>query len=184
MLRQFFTAHPDGRNNSTLAVCLAIIGLLALASLVAVNVAVGKRNQGNGEKALSRLWGTVFVGNFAYETQHESTQSSHWFQVENNHAFDVRFNYEFQHDLLEIVARNEDGEVVRTRRTGRRSTQARPFRVRANETVYLDGVQGVSCRGLDPGPYRIDAYTALRFHAPEVFAVEVEDTWEFMIRAD
>lgn len=181
MLRQFFIAHPDGRNNSTLAVCLAIISLLVLASLFATHIALGERNQGNGQKALSRLWGTVFVGNFAYETQHESTQSSHWFQVQNNHDFDVRFNYEFQHELLEIVARDEDGEVVRTRRTGRRSTQARPSRVPANEIVYLDGVQGVSSRGLRAGEYRIDAYTALRFHAPEVFAVEVHDTWEFEI---
>ena len=181
MTRRLFSSLRTGTKSSRWAVCVAIIGLLTLASLVATHIALGKRNQKSGENDLSQLWGTVFVGNFAYEPHHKSTQSSHWFQVQNNHDFNVRFNYEFQHDLLEIVARNEDGEVVRVRRTGRHSTQALPYRVRENETVYLDGLQGVSCRGLREGDYRIDAYTALRFHAPERFAVEVEDTWEFEI---
>ena len=55
MVRTLSSSLRVGDNSSRGAVCVAIIGLLTLASLVATHIALGKMNQKNGEKGLSQL---------------------------------------------------------------------------------------------------------------------------------
>ena len=173
MFRKFFDAHRDGHTNSALAVCLAGIGLLALVSLFAADIAPAKTFQDSGTE-LPLVWAEVVVRDLDYSRPQGVwvTISAHEFEINNYHTFEVRFDYEFNHRVVEIDARGREGNTVimnmRWRENQHLDAPDRDF----NGAVFAEDASGLM-RG---HKYKIHGYT--RIHAWKKGQSRIDDNWQ------
>ena len=143
--------------------------LTIIASLLTISVftivsqnCLGASDSDGGPGNLSSLWGNVEVNSLSYNPDNQQTSSCHSLEIFNYTGDDISYNYEFQHVVQEILARNENGEITLTRNVGR-STTDESSTVAANPGYKTQsGSQGVSCGGQPEGEYIIEAYTAIR----------------------
>ena len=173
MLRQFFTVHSDGHKRDALAVCLTVIGLLALASLFAAEIAPAKTVQGSGTD-LPLVWTEVVVRNLDYSSPQGVwvTISAHEFEINNYHTFEVRFDYEFNHRVVEIDDRGREGNTVIMNMRCRENQPLDAPDMDSNGAVFAEDASGLR-RGQK---YEIDAYT--RIHAWKKRQSRIADNWQ------
>ena len=173
MFRKFFDAHRNGHTNGALAVCLAVIGLLALASLFASDIAPAKTLQGSGTD-LPLVWVEVVARDLDYSRPQNVwvTISAHEFEINNYHTFEVRFDYEFNHRVVEIGARGREGNTVimnvRRRENQHLDAPDRDF----NGAVFAEDASGL----MQGQQYKIHAYT--RIHAWKKGQSRIADHWQ------
>ena len=143
--------------------------MIIITSLLAVGIfatisqnCLGASNGAGGSGTLSGLWGNVEVSSLSYSPDNQQTSSCHSLAIFNYTGDDISYNYEYQHVVQEILARNENGQITLTRNVGRSTTDF-PSTVAANPGYKTQsGLQGVNCGGQPEGEYIIQAYTAIR----------------------
>ena len=142
---------------------IIITSLLAVGIFVTISQnCLGASDGDSGSGTLSGLWGNVEVSSLSYNPDNQQTSSSHSLEIFNYTGDDISYNYEFQHVVQEILARNQNGQITLTRNVGR-STTDEPSTVAANPGYKTQsGSQGISCAGQPEGEYIIKAYTAIR----------------------
>lgn len=163
--------------------------LTIIASLLTVSVftivsqnCLGASNGAGGSGNLSGLWGHVEVNSLSYNPDNQKTSSCHSLQIFNYTGDNISYNYEFQHVVQEILARDKNDEIANTRDVDRSTTHLTST-VSANPGYKTQsGSQGVSCAGQPKGEYIIKAYTAIR--ASRIggkLNVQVDENSEFEI---
>ncbi len=143
--------------------------LTIIASLLTVSVftivsknCLGASEGKGGSGTLSGLWGNVEVNSLSYNPDNQRTSSCHSLEIFNYTGDEISYDYEFQHVVQEIRARDKNGKITDTRRVDRSTTDEQST-VTANPGYKTQsGSQGVSCAGQPKGEYIIEAYTAIR----------------------
>lgn len=143
--------------------------LTIIASLLTVGVftivsqnCLGASNSDSGSGTLSGLSGYVEVNSLSYNPDNQQTSSCHSLEIFNYTGDDISYRYEFQHVVQEILARDENDKITRTRNVDRSTTDEQST-VAANPGYKTQsGSQSVSCAGQPKGEYIIKAYTAIR----------------------
>ena len=173
MLRKFFDAHRDGHKRGALAVCLTVIGLLALASLFTADIAPAKTVQGHGTD-LPQVWVEVVARDLDYSRPRGVwvTISAHEFEIINYHTFRVQFDYEFNHRVVEIDDRGREGNTVIMNMRCRENRPLDAPDSDSNGAVFAEDASGL----MRNHNYKIHAYT--RIHAWKRGQGRIADDWQ------
>lgn len=115
MLRQLFTTHHNGQNTSSWTVGLPILGVLAFVFLFTTDIATAARLAKHGTaNNLPQVWVEVVARDLDYINPQGPwvSVSVHEFEIINYHNFEVRFDHEFQHWVVEVDGQGKEGDTV------------------------------------------------------------------------
>lgn len=174
MFRRLFTPHYKGQNNPTWTLGLLITSLLTLLIFLATDSAPAATVSGHGTD-LPQVWGEVVARDLDYTNPQGPwvSVSVHEFEIINYHDFEVRFDYEFRHWVVEVNANGEDAKtVVDVPPKGRSSVK-----LSGPGSDFNGGVLSGDCNNLEVGrKYRVKAYT--RIHAWKAGQTWIADNWK------
>lgn len=113
MFRRLFTIQGNVQNSSPWTLRLPILSLLALLIFLATDIASAVTVSGHGTD-LPQVWGEVVARDLEYINPQGpwTSVSIHEYEIINYHDFEVRFDYEFRHWVVEVNANGEDGKTV------------------------------------------------------------------------
>lgn len=163
MLRKVFSSARMGTKSSAGTMRLSVIGLLAL---VCVFTVLPDASAISDSRWIGNVYGSVEVWGVGYSRPY--TRSSHYLSLSNESRFLARYDYEFQHAIVET--RHENKKVKRD------------LRLPAGK-VYMEPSYGRSLnlnriRQLDPGAaFTLSAYTRVA-----IWARGARDGWKVEIK--
>ena len=163
MLRKVFSSARMGTKSSAGTMRLSVIGLLAL---VCVFTVLPDASAISESRWIGDVYGSVSVWGVGYSRPY--TRSSHYLSLSNESRFLARYDYEFQHAILET--RHENKKVKED------------LRLPAGE-VYMEPSYGRSLnlnriRQLEPG----DEFTLSAYTRVEIRARGARDGWKVTIK--
>ena len=172
------------RQHPKTIICLVTLVLTAVGALIVGSV-YGESDAGT----TNGVYWEVSVYSFSYNSSTQRTSSSHRYLVENNYINDdgeyaaIKPKFRFAHFVVELdnsYTHNEDGTIKHDSDEGFGAT------VPATGAGSHSDTLGVSVDNLDPGPYKIYAYTELDVYDAAdtgglaiVTGPGVEDEYEF-----
>ena len=176
MLRKFLKTQRNSQNRGNELSGLTIIGVLVLAIFLTANTTDAATVSGFGtEGNLPLVWVEVVARDLDYINPVGPwvSVSAHEYEIINYHNFDVQYDYEFRHWVVEVKANGKDGNtVVNVPPRGQNSVELPAF-----ENAYNGGVLTGNCDGLTAGrKYRVKAYT--RIHAWKDRQARIADNWK------
>ncbi len=151
MFRTFFSFPRTGTKRGAWTVRLSVIGLLALMCLFTVPPDASAISD---SRWVGGVYGSVELWGIGYSRPY--TRSSHYLTVSNESGFPARFDYEFQHAILE---------------TGTENKKVRSDRRLPAGAVYMEPIYGRrldlnDIPELDPGDeFTLSAYTRVAIRA-------------------
>ena len=177
-MKRLLGLAPTSLSTIFLAALIGVVGLFA------TRITSAEQVSGWGTGTLSGYHGTVYIGNFAYESDFGWTQSSHSYTVTNFEDLGrISVPYDFHHGVYEILSRDHNGDPDETRFVGD-SQQAATDQTDRNGSGSRDGTQGVNCNGQRAGRYYITGYSAIRVSVRGGsldLTVSPEENYEFEI---
>ena len=102
MIRRLFSSSRMGTKSSAWTMRLSVIGLLALVCLFTVPPDAAAISE---SRWIGNVYGSVSVWGVGYSLPY--TRSSHYLSVSNESRFLTRYDYEFQHAILETMHENK-----------------------------------------------------------------------------
>ena len=147
------------RQHPKAVICLVTLVLAAVGALIVGSV-YGKSDAGT----TNGVYWEVSVYNLSYSATTQRTSSSHRYLVENNYINDdgeyaaIKPKFRFAHFVVELdnsYTYNEDGSIKHDSDEGFGTT------VPATGAGDHSDTLGTSVDNLEPGPYKIYAYTEL-----------------------
>lgn len=161
MLRQFFRVQCSAQNRGSGLLGLTIIGVLALSIFLTADIANAATLSGFGTQGnLPNVWVKVVARDLDYINPIGSwvSVSCHEYEIVNYQTFEVRYDYEFRHWVVELTDTGEDGNTVIDVPPKARSNIKLP----SFASDFNGGVLTANCDHLEVGRrYGVRAYTRI-----------------------
>ena len=174
MFRRLFTTQRKVQNSRPWTSGLPILSLLAFLIFLATDTAPAVTVSGHGTD-LPQVWGEVVARDLEYINPQGPwpSVSVHEYEIINYSDFEVKFDYEFRHWVVEVNDKGEDGKtVVDVPPRGRSSVKLSGL-----GSDFNGGVLTGDCGHLEVGrKYRVKAYT--RIHAWKAGQTWIADNWK------